>query len=66
MRTARRRDPALVPAQSRHDIYGMGNWFRHASDRIGFDMCGTVEPCLAGLKAAAFGVEAIAASAEPF
>jgi|GEM_PF-5738190 hypothetical protein len=43
-----------------------GNWFRHASDRIGFDMCGTVEPCFAGLKAAAFGVEAIAASAEPF
>jgi len=61
-----------VPAQSRHDIYGMGNWFRHASDRIGFDMCGTVEPWLAGLKAAAVGVgvgvgvEAIAASAEPF
>jgi len=66
MRTAGGRDPALVPGQPRHDIYGMGNWFRHTSDRIGFDMCGTVEPCLAGLKAAAFGVEAIAASAEPF
>ena len=64
-RTAGGQVPALLPEQPRHDIHGMGNWLRHAYDRIGFRICDAVEPRLAGLKAAAVGVEAAAALTGP-
>jgi uncharacterized protein with HEPN domain len=44
--------PDLIPNQPWHDIRGMGNWFRHAYDRIDLEtVWDTVQRQLPGLKA---------------
>lgn len=41
-----------MPSQPWHDIRGMGNWFRHAYDRIDLEtVWDTIQSSLPGLKA---------------